>query len=170
MSNWYLKKSDSFKRALDNPEKDFSALNTSSETSSIEGSEKFTTIKSPNLEENGDLEFDSFDIEQQSLNHLHSPVRHHSTDSGHISSQSRSILNDFTHDAVPLSVFYKKHHSVDKTHSNTRPTLEQLHKGVGLENAKKRHWVRELNVEYVFLLFGSYKYGYINCPPKLREL
>ncbi|XP_065666416.1 solute carrier family 12 member 2 isoform X4 [Hydra vulgaris] len=139
MSNRYLKKSDSFIRAVDCSEKDFIDPNTGSEASSVDGSDKHKNIKKLNLERNEIQEFDSFSMDQQTLNHTYSPVRN-STDSGHISSHSRSMLNDFTHDAVPLSVFYKKHLTIDKTQNNTRPTLEQLHKGVGLENAKKRHW------------------------------
>ena len=51
-------------------------------------------------------------------------------------------LGYLTHDAVPLSVFYRNEASRENSlGGDTRPTLEQLHKGEGLENAKKRHWV-----------------------------
>jgi len=46
-----------------------------------------------------------------------------------------------SHDAVPLSVFYRNQASIENaTGTDTRPTLDQLHKGKDLENAKMRHW------------------------------
>ena len=55
-----------------------------------------------------------------------------------IQNSNLQTLNYLTHDAVPLSVFYQNH---DKMNRALRPTLEQLHTGVGLDESNKRSWV-----------------------------
>ena len=73
---------------------------------------------------------------------LHLPSNYNDTVSNnrntHTNTQTMGYL---THDAVPLSVFYRNQESMENIAGGKRPTLDQLHKGQGLENAKKRHWV-----------------------------
>ena len=73
--------------------------------------------------------------------HLHLPDDHNDTVT-HNQRTHTNTMGYLTHDAVPLSVFYRNQDSMENIASaDKRPTLDQLHKGEGLENAKKRHWV-----------------------------
>lgn len=75
--------------------------------------------------------------------HLHLPDDHSDTVT-HNQRTHTNTMGYLTHDAVPLSVFYRNQDSMENIASaDKRPTLDQLHKGEGLENAKKRHWVSD---------------------------
>ena len=79
--------------------------------------------------------------------HLNIPSDHNETTQQRNNTHTQT-LGYLTHDAVPLSVFYRNQASMENaTGGDTRPTLDQLHKGEGLENAKKRHWV-----SFIFLI------------------
>ena len=84
--------------------------------------------------------------------HLHLPDDHNETVT-HNQRTHTNTMGYLTHDAVPLSVFYRNQESMENvTSADKRPTLDQLHKGEGLENAKKRHWVRGCCVFFFYYL------------------
>lgn len=71
------------------------------------------------------------------------PADHNYNDTTHLRTHTHNTqtLGYMTHDAVPLSVFYRNQASIENVAGkDKRPTLELLHKGDGHENAKKRHW------------------------------
>lgn len=80
--------------------------------------------------------------------HLNLPIDYNDTHH-HSHANNTHTLGYLTHDAVPLSVFYRNQESMENIAGDKRPTLDQLHKGEGLENAKKRHWDASKTVEPV---------------------
>ena len=74
--------------------------------------------------------------------HLYLPTDHNDTLQHNRTHTNTQTMGYLTHDAVPLSVFYRNQESMENIAGGKRPTLDQLHKGEGLEHAKKRHWVR----------------------------
>jgi len=73
--------------------------------------------------------------------HLHLPNYNDAVSNNRNTHTNTQTMGYMTHDAVPLSVFYRNQESMENITGGKRPTLDQLHKGQGLENAKKRHWV-----------------------------
>ena len=75
--------------------------------------------------------------------HVHMNLPADYNDTSHHRNTQTQTLGYLTHDAVPLSVFYRNQASMENVAGDKRPTLDLLHEGKGLENAKKRHWVSE---------------------------
>ncbi|XP_065666504.1 solute carrier family 12 member 2 [Hydra vulgaris] len=82
-----------------------------------------------------------------------------------ISNLDNLTLNYLTHDAVPLSVFYHNHDNMNRA---LRPTLEQLHTGVGLDDNNKRSWdpsheeERQADAPVVKQEKAVFKFGWIS--------
>lgn len=70
-----------------------------------------------------------------------------------------------SHDAVPLSVFYRNQASMENCNGkDIRPTLDQLHKGENLDNAKMRHWVSSiLFIYFIWSCFGTVFCDCLRC-------
>lgn len=83
--------------------------------------------------------------------HLNLPTDYNESIQNNRTHTNTQTMGYLTHDAVPLSVFYRNQESMENLAGDKRPTLDQLHKGQGLEYAKKRHWVRS------FYLYGIKK-------------
>ena len=99
-----------------------------------------------------DLDNDVEEVAKDATQDIHDGVKHvqltipaghnHNDTFRGTHTHNSTTLGYLTHDAVPMSVFYRNQASIENAAGgDKRPTLDQLHKGQGLEDAKKRHWV-----------------------------